>query len=149
MIAGNDFSRNKRDTSFIPAIINQTLVKHLGWESEEAAINKRITKRGGRGLQIVGVAKDFNFASLHHLVTPVVIEGPRVYHFGMGGTYLAVRFDGRSYAETINHTQTVLGEFFPEVPFEYYFLDENLDALYRTENIMSKVISTFSILPFW
>ncbi len=145
LVAGNDFSRNKRDTSFIPAIINQTLVKHLGWESEEAAINKRITKRGGRGLQIVGVAKDFNFASLHHLVTPVVIEGPRVYHFGMGGTYLAVRFDGRSYAETIKHTQNVLGEFFPEIPFEYYFLDENLDALYRTENIMSKVISTFSI----
>jgi putative ABC transport system permease protein len=145
LLAGNDFSRSRRDTSFIPAIVNETLIKHVGWTSPEEAINKRISKRGGRNLQIVAVARDFNFASLHHIVTPVVIEGPRVYFYGMGGTYLAIRFDGKSYESTIKHTQATLTEFFPEVPFEYYFLDENLDALYRTERVMSKVITTFSV----
>ena len=93
----------------------------------------------------MAVASDFHFASLHHHVTPVVIEGPRAYHWGMGGTYLAVRFDGKSYESVIQHTQQTLAEFFPDIPFEYYFLDENLDALYKTENIMSKVITTFSL----
>ncbi len=145
LLAGHDFSRTKRDTSFIPAIVNETLVKHLGWSGPEEAINKRITKRGGRNLQIVGVARDFHFASLHHHVTPVVVEGPRAYHWGMGGTYLAIRFDGKSYESVIQHSQQTLSEFFPEIPFEYYFLDENLDALYKTENVMSKVITTFSL----
>lgn len=146
LLAGRDFLKEFRsDTTFIPGIVNEAFIKKMGIESPEDAINKKLHKTGNRTVKIVGVTKDFHFASLHHDVTPIVIEGPRITRFGMGGNFLTIRFDGNDFEGVKKHTQTVLTEFFPNTPYEYYFLEDNLDRLYESETIMSKVITTFSV----
>lgn len=145
VLAGRDFSKEFRgDTVHIPGIVNEAFVRKLGLSSPEEAINKKLYKTGKATVKIVGVVKDFHFASLHHAVTPLVIEGPIVRR-GLGTNYMAIRFDGKDYEGVKTHSKKVLGEFFPNTPYEFYFLDDNLEALYKTENIMSKVITTFSL----
>jgi putative ABC transport system permease protein len=146
LITGRDFTREFRgDTSFIPGIVNEAFVAKMGLKSPADAINKKLYKTGKRTVKIVGVASDFHFASLHHSVTPLVLEGPAGIFDGMGAKYMAIRFDGSTYQDVMKHSEATLGEFFPNTPYEFFFLDQNLEALYKTENIMSKVITTFSV----
>lgn len=146
LLAGRDFLKEFRgDTLYTPGIVNEAFVQKLGLKSPEDAINKKLYKTQDRTVKIVGVTKNFHFASLHHDVTPIVVEGPRVTRFGMGANYLTVRFDGKDFEGVKSHTKKVLADFFPHTPYEYFFLEDNLDRLYETENIMSKVITTFSI----
>ncbi len=146
LLAGRDFlSEFRGDTTYIPGIVNEAFVKKLGLSSAEEAINKKLYKTDDRTVKIVGVTKNFHFASLHHDVTPIVIEGPRVTRFGMGANFLTIRFDGNDFEGVKTHTKEVLVEFFPNTPYEYFFLEDNLDKLYESENIMSKIITTFSI----
>lgn len=93
---------------------------------------------------VVGVVKDFNFASLHAGVEPLVIQY-NPYRIN----YLLVKVKGGSLPATIGFLESRIRAVAPSSKFTYAFLDENLDKLYLTENRMSKVFNGFAALSIF
>jgi putative ABC transport system permease protein len=147
LIAGNNFTQadeqqilpagiEKRKYSFI---INETAAKALGWKSEEA-IGKRISMNGRAG-EIRAVARDFNFASLHKEITPIVIM-PEYDYFGK----MLIKISGNNVVNTLANIKSIWRSFYPNVPFESHFLSQEYDEMYQTEQRTGGILMVFTVV---
>jgi len=145
IIAGSDFSPAdllRMDTSFnyknyhYTFILNEAAVKAIGWKPEEA-IGKTIIK-GAPGT-VKAVIKDFNFSSLHEAISPLVLFLDTQYIHQM-----FVRISGKDIPGTLTYLQTLWKERVPYRPFEYHFLDEDYNALYKVETRAGQLFTVFS-----
>jgi putative ABC transport system permease protein len=94
--------------------------------------------------KIVGVVKDFNFASLHSTVEPLVIQyNPR------NANYLLVKVKGSEMSETISFLENQVKTLSPNAKFTYTFIDQQLNMLYASENRMSQVFEGFAVLSIF
>ncbi|MEB0301791.1 ABC transporter permease [Mucilaginibacter sp. 5C4] len=134
-----DTAESKRRFSFI---LNEKAVAALGWQPEQA-IGKKIGLNGRMGT-IKGVAKDFNFASLHEEITPIVMF-PEYDWFGK----LLVKTSGKNTAKTIANIQASWHKFYPNAPFEYHFLDQEFEALYKTDQRTGSILTAFTIIAIF
>ncbi len=125
-------------------MINESMVKHLGWTNEEA-IGKAIRSDGNE--RVIGVFNDFNALSLHKPVDNFVLdmmEHPR----GAAALtrYMAIRVNSDDYTSVLKHISESWENFAPTRPFEYSFLDEELNGLYKDESSFSKLSMILTIL---
>jgi putative ABC transport system permease protein len=145
LTAGRDFIRNDfllQDTSDsyhryrASYILNEKAVKDLGWTARQA-IGKTISK--SEPGTVVGVVKDFNFESLHTPVGPLLIfldtTMVREMYVKIGSQHTASAIAG---IEKIWHSKVL------HRPFDYHFLDDNFNALYRNEQRTARLFSLFS-----
>jgi putative ABC transport system permease protein len=123
------------------------MVKKMGWTNP---LGKRMTVRGESG-RVVGVVKDFNFKSLKTLIEPAVmyrlnmdmsqinqINRPFVQNF------LILDIAGENIGNTLSYIGKIMTEADPKHPFEYKFLDAELDGLYRGETSLTRLIAIFA-----
>ena len=121
-------------------VINQTALKETGWDKNEV-LNKTIDIRHGNMKQgpVIGVVRDFNFQSLHYPMRPLVMEFvPNNY------SYMLVRYQGNDVKKIINHIQSAWKKSAGEIPFEYSFLDQNYERLYKSEMEVGKLFTGFA-----
>ena len=118
-------------------IINETAAKALGWKPSEA-IGKHIDMNGRAGT-IKAVAKDFNFVNLHEAIGPIAIFTEYNW-FGK----LIIKASGRDMNNTIANIKTAWKSFYPNTPFEYHFLDQEYEAMYRAEQRTSNILNVFT-----
>jgi len=148
MIAGRPYSEDRigEDTSSV--IVNESMARKMGWTAEET-IGKSF--RGGRSRgEIIGVVKDFNFASKHNPISPIVLDlDTRPGAFNLFLKYMAVRVDADNFQETIGVLESTWKEMVPERPFEFFFLDDELNNLYKAEEKLGKVAGIFSGLTIF
>jgi putative ABC transport system permease protein len=147
IIAGTDFNHTdvlQIDTTnggknfHYSFMLNESAVRALGWTPEEA-IGRKISK-DSPGI-IKAVVKDFNFKSFHTPISPLLIF---LDHFQTQDLF--VRVTGKNTPNTINAISSLWKQRVPGRPFEYKFLDDDFDALYRTEQRTAGVFTTFSVL---
>jgi len=143
MAAGRNFSREIRTDSSQAFILNETAVRRIGWKTPEEAINQGF-KYGGRSGQIVGVVKDFHFESLHQEIAPIVM-----ILSSTSLSQISVRINSLNIPQTMAYLQDIWSEMRPEYPFSYYFIDENFDQLYRSEENLSRIFSYFAFLSIF
>ncbi len=145
LIAGTDFSMadmNLMDTSNnyknyrYTYILNESAVSAIGWNPQEA-IGKTILK--GLPGNVKAVVKDFHFSSLHQPISPLIIFLDTQYT-----SQLFVKISSEDIPGTLNYLQTVWKERVPYRPFEYHFLDEDYNALYKVETRTGKLFGYFS-----
>jgi len=144
VVEGRAFSRDFPSDTSEAIMINESMVKHLGWTNREA-IGKAIRSDGNE--RVIGVFGDFNALSLHKPVDNFVldmVEHPR----GAAGMtrYMAVKINTANYKGVLGYIGKVWEDFAPTRPFEYSFLDEELDALYKDESSFSKLSIILTIL---
>ena len=145
MVAGRDYQQGRDPGPGV--IINEAMVQRLGWGSAEDAVGRSMGPAGNNGefqRRVVGVTEDFHFASLHQPITPFVFD--RLDNPGFFGRYLAVRVTPDDVRGTLASIESTWTQFLPERPFEYLFVDQELDQLYRAEENLSRVAGAFSIL---
>ncbi len=130
-----DTSDNYRNFRY-SFILNETGAKALGWKPSEA-IGKTIDK-GYPGF-VKAVVRDFHIASLHQPISPLLIFLDTEYI-----NNLFIKVSGSDLAGTLNFLQKVWKERVPYRPFEYHFLDEDYNALYKTETRTAQLFSAFS-----
>ncbi|GAB5409754.1 MAG: ABC transporter permease [Balneolaceae bacterium] len=124
-------------------LINETLASKFGWSPEDA-INQPFNVLGNRGGEIVGVMKDFNFASLHSEVEPLALFiNPNMYN------YLMVKIAPNSTTQTLSSLASVWDEIAPHRPFEFEFLDQQLNSLYQNEIRSRNLLSLFSAMAIF
>lgn len=144
VVEGRAFSRDFPADTIDAIMINESMVKHLGWTNEQA-IGKAIRSDGNE--RVIGVFCDFNAVSLHKPVSNFVLDmigDPR----GAAGLtrYIAIRTSTDQYKQVIPYIRQVWEKFAPTRPFEYSFLDEELNSLYKDESNFSRLSILLTLL---
>jgi len=142
--AGRNFSREYRtDTSNY--LLNEAAVKALGFKSNEDVIGKNIVYGGRRG-QVVGVINDFHFESMHQKIIPLLLLMPT--NPGVYGR-ISVKLAGNNLPAGLAAIEKAWNRFLPDAPFEYTFLDENFDKLYKSEQRQGKLFTAFATIAIF
>jgi putative ABC transport system permease protein len=112
-------------------VINETAMKKMGWTNPKDAIGKSMSWANMYQLQrgpIVGVVKDFHQESLRNTVDPVVMIFEPVWL----RTFL-IRLPTADIGSSIAAIEKTWNEMFAQYPFEYAFVDDLYEKLYKGE----------------
>ncbi|MCK5463269.1 MAG: FtsX-like permease family protein, partial [Bacteroidales bacterium] len=150
IIQGRNYDRSMGTDISKAFIINEVAANEFGWG--EDALGKRwqfgINLEGPpqRDGEVIGVFKDFHYASLHNKVEPIVLilqDNPlRMNLFN-------IRTTGNNTEEVIAFVDEKRKEFGDHYPFDYHFLTENLDEYYKEENVIGTIFRFFTILTIF
>lgn len=119
-------------------ILNETAIKQMNMRLP--VIGQRFKFKGDSGF-VVGVVKDFNFQSLHEKIAPMIINNDVDWS---GSFYMKTAPNSTKAA--IGAAQNVWKKFVANEPFEYSFLDDGYDKLYRAEQRSSLLVTIFSVI---
>jgi ABC-type antimicrobial peptide transport system permease subunit len=133
---GHWFNEGEADMQNV--ILNETAIREL--KIHEPYIGQRFDLMGMTG-NIIGVAKDFHFRSLHEKITPLVI-----YQQNPFNRILTIKTHTGKSAEVVREMGAIWSEFFPNDPFEYTFIDDAFNNLYKSDFRTSQLMLIFSIL---
>lgn len=144
---GRYFSRDFPSDS-TAVVINEAAARELGWDKP---LQEKLIAFGGdqsKGIvtevpmNVVGVVKDFNFESYKMKVRPMVIQ------LTNKSTNLLVRYSGQA-EDVVKEATTLWKEYASGDPFEYAFLDQNFDELFREEQRLGSLFTVFTILAIF
>ena len=100
------------------------------------------------GTTVVGVTRNFHYASLRQPVGPFVLhrlhDQPQMLSFF--GRYLALRIAPDEVPQTLAHIKKTWTAFVPNHSFDYFFMGDDLDRLYRAEATLGWVATAFALL---
>jgi putative ABC transport system permease protein len=143
---GRGFSKKFGTDEESAFMLNEAAVRELNWQS---ALNKQviwpsdlrrkdaIVKKG----QVVGVVKDFHVVSLHENIGPVLLQvRPSSFR------YISARISPENIPDTLSFFRKMWSRLSPVFPFEYTFLDEDFDRLYRADEKVGRIVGIFSLL---
>jgi len=115
------------------AVINESAVKSFGWRT---AIGKKIRfPDGGQEAIVTGVIKDFHLTSMQEAIEPLVlfqVKDSRAFRF------ITVKLGPGNLANSIDRVKKRWKELSPTAPFEFTFMDEKLQSMYRSELQLKK-----------
>ena len=129
--------RNDAETENI--VINEAALRVLGWESPEEAIGRQVRFASGVTQTVVGVVRDFHFRTMHLEIEPLVL-------FHGTGLHLVVRIRPENVTRTLELIERTWSEFFPDFPFAFTFLDDDIDRLYRYEMRIGYFFGVFALV---
>jgi len=136
MAAGRSFSeRFGSDTSKV--IINEAGIKVMRLKDPVG----KIFKLWGNDMQIIGVAKDFHFESLHRKVGPMFIRYKPTHT-----NRVMVKIKAGSIKPVIEELQKFNTQYNPEYTFDYKFLDQDFQAQYVAETRVAVLSRYFAML---
>ncbi len=143
---GKFFAEGTADSLNI--ILNEAAVKTIGLKDPIG--HKLINSDLGNGppkpitFTVIGVVKDFHFQSLRDEITPLVIYNKEVFGPRSNTGFVAVRVMPGKFKEVIESIEVKWKVFAPEQPFQYEFLDDNLNHGYADEQRSGKLFTVFS-----
>lgn len=139
MAQGRFFSRDF-PTDSAAVIINEAAYHQMGLTSFENQIIYNYSGEKPTPMHVIGVLKDFNFESLHNAVKPMAVL--------LGGEpqgVMAIRLSAGNTPEQIQLLESIWKKYSSDA-FEYTFLDQDFDSLFRAEQRISHIILIFTIL---
>jgi len=121
-------------------IVNENMVKYFGWDNP---LGKKVRYPGDTSsfyLEVVGVVKDFNQKSLYNPIAPLLL------FYTPTSNSLQLKINSKNMPATIAGIEKSWKNIFPDLPFEYTFLDQDFDSQYAADQKRGKIFTTFSIL---
>lgn len=140
LISGRKFSPGKEDAEEKEYIINETAMNLLGWD-RESAVGKRITRGENQRGICIGVVEDFHFNSLRNEIEPLMFVVNSDYR-----NHIIIRLGDGDLASTMEFIKEEWRKNIPKAAFDYHFIDESFDALYKNEYKTGQLFIGFSIL---
>jgi putative ABC transport system permease protein len=123
-------------------IVNENMVKFFGWESNP--IGKRVKFPGDTTsttyFEVVGVVKDFNQKSLYNPIAPLM------FFYRPNSGVIELKLDNKDIPGGIAAMQKAWHNNFPDLPFEYQFLDQKLNSQYAADQRRGQLFTAFSVL---
>ncbi len=135
MAEGRFFSETISTDAVEGFVLNQEAVRLMGMQN---SVGKRFSFFGTEG-RIIGVMKDFHFKSLHQPIEPLIFWINPAWD-----QYIFVRVQSGEMASSLQFIEEMYHKFNPDYPFDFKFLDEDIDQLYRTEMRTKQVLSLFA-----
>jgi putative ABC transport system permease protein len=142
MVAGRNFSRAySLDTSSF--VLNIAATQALGLRSPEEAVGKNFRYGGIKG-KVIGVMDDFHFESMHQKIQPLVLllppESLAANYYGN----ISIKLSGGNLNASLDYLEKTWKKYLPQTPFEYAFLDEKFDQLYKSEQRQGTLFTSFA-----
>lgn len=139
LAAGRGFSQKFTTDANETYIINEAAARALGMHDP---IGKNMSWNNRPG-KIIGVIKDFHLSSLHNEIQPLGILILPQYN------YLCIKIRPGGFAGTMEFIKDTMNKFRPGQALDYKFMDEWIDARYRAEERMGKIIRYFTALAIF
>jgi putative ABC transport system permease protein len=137
--AGRNFSKdNVNDKKAI--VLSEEAAKLLGIKEPEKAINELVYNFHD-SLKVIGVVSNYHQVGLSRPMMPVVFVPKEDIN-----NFYSVKFQTSQVHQTISSLEEVWSKYFPESPFNYFFLDESFNAQYKADEMFGKVFGMFSFL---
>jgi putative ABC transport system permease protein len=148
LAAGRNFLATRPTDVMGSVLVNETLVKEMGWSD---ALGKRVklgTTDSGRVLMasVIGVVKDFNIYSLQHKIEPLLLRMPPVWK---EEDNLCVRLKRGRIPNGLRHIAEVYGRFDPATTLDFHWLDDNFSQQYAAERKQGSILLIFTILAIF
>jgi putative ABC transport system permease protein len=121
-------------------ILNETAVRELG--IRQPVIGQLFAKSGGDTGQIIGVIKDYNFSSLYNKISPLVISDNN----DPLKTDFFVKIAPGNIPKAMDAIAATWKKLIPDAPFDYQFMDQAFDNLYKSDLKISKLVLLFSCI---
>jgi putative ABC transport system permease protein len=141
LLAGRNFRANSSSDTRGAFIVNEALVKRMGWgPAPQQALGRKIrSPYYGREGVVVGVVKNFHLASLHNRPEPLILMHEPGHP---AKVFLALR--GDDVGSTLAGIESVWKELLPGQVFTHTFLDAAFERQYRHEKRLLGVFAGFT-----
>ncbi len=143
VVAGRNFSPDWGTDTTGGVLLNETAVRSLGWGAPADAIGKRFERLSFEGVvpgRVIGVVRDFHLRTIHEEIEPAAIM-TSTYHI-----FVLIRIEPEGISETIGRIEEIWRDVDPRFPLDFTFLDEDFDALYRTDRLLGEIFAVFAFL---
>ncbi|HYG03005.1 MAG TPA: ABC transporter permease [Chryseosolibacter sp.] len=139
IVTGRDFSRDISSDSLYAVLVNESMVKRMGWSDP---LGKKFGFNGPNGTtterQVVGVVKDYHQNSLYDAIEPLMIV------LNHNTNYVFVRTEEGDVRNSLAAIENAWKEIFPGYTFEYTFLDQDFNSQYQADEKRSQIFTAFS-----
>jgi putative ABC transport system permease protein len=145
LIAGRMFTDNREMEKDTKLILNKTAAGRLGFTPEKmVGQNLHFEWQGKKyDFQVIGVMEDFNQASLHGEIKPTLFEMPdstKQYN------YIVASLSSTNFEQKIKSIEKIWKSLINDTPFEYSFLDQNIQKQYDEDRRVSSIITSFGLI---
>ena len=142
-LAGQPMKIPTEGDTITQIVINRSAAQYLGW-SPEQAIGQSVEANLRNGI-VVGVVEDFHFGSMREKIGNYAFHNARTE----GLDFLLVKVQTGRLSDVMRDLEAAFQRTMPSSAFDYVFLDEHLNALYRSEQRMAKVAMVFAGLAIF
>jgi putative ABC transport system permease protein len=136
LVGGRNFERGSALDSNA-YIVNEALIRKLNWDD---AVGKMIMRNGKH--PIIGVTSDFNFASLHKEISPLILTMVP----WQGFSFLSIRYEAEDFSGLISQMGETWSSLEKTEPFDFFHLEEYLGQAYTGEENFGKMVGYFGII---
>jgi putative ABC transport system permease protein len=140
---GRFFSEQMKTDEEKALILNEAAAKRLTLPEESIGADVHISWPNSKR-QVIGIVKDFHFESLYNTISPAafVVSFPEFWK-------ILVKVKSNNTKDTIEKLQAISREFYPDELFEFHFLDQKLEAIYKAEQRTFKLLGYFTLLAIF
>lgn len=121
---------------------NETAYKYLEWDD---LVDKKFNNGRDGGYNVIGVVEDFHTSSLHNNIKPLAI----LLTDDGSANVISLRIAPAHLAETMDYIQKSWKEVYPHHQIQYLFYDDWIDAMYRKEENLARIVGTFAGLAIF
>jgi len=141
LAGGRNFAKEYATDAKQAYILNEEAIREMGIQDP---VGKRFSY-GKRKGTIIGVLKNAHFRSLHVEIEPHVFfflsDVSEATQYGV----VLIKINGNKTEEALEKIRGVWANINPISPFEYHFLDQKYDSLYRKEKKIGTILNTFTL----
>jgi putative ABC transport system permease protein len=133
------------ETKKSKVLVNEEMVKSLGYKSNEDILNQRVLFRSWAGdinCEVVGVIKNYHQQSLKQAFEPSLYY----YNSESNWGYFSINMQTRDAQKTLTYIKGQYNKFFPGNAFESFFLDDYFNRQYLTDERFGNIFAVFTIL---
>jgi putative ABC transport system permease protein len=141
LVAGRNITRSDSVREFL---VNEAMVKKLGFQRPEDVLNKHFDVWGVFTGPVVGVVKDFHEESMKSAINPSFIGNVKDMY-----TTVGIKINGRNAPEAINNIRALWEHTFPDYVFEYKFTDDRIADFYKDERQLSALYKMFAVIAIF
>lgn len=149
---GRNFSDENPSDARRAVVVNEAFAKEYGWTDP---VGKRIPGKNFADHEVIGIVKDFNYASLYTAVQPlVIVQDPIIILSGVENISidnspvpkLLVRLRADNMATTIDEIKSAWNRLTGGEEFAFSFVDQTLNAVYASDQNLGKIVSIATLL---
>jgi len=138
LAAGRNISSNYPTDTASAVMINEAMVARMGW-SDPIGKKFQFDRDSTKFHKVVGVVKDFHQRSLYDPIEALLFIP------SLNNSNVLIKVGGDLNA-SIRSIETIWNEVFPNMPFEYSFLDEDFMEQYETDQLRGRLFLGFSVM---
>lgn len=131
---GRNFDRDIPTDEQSGLILNEACISFLG-------LGDSLAGKFIQQIEILGVLKNGKYNSLHDDSRPVAL-----YFMTGNKGYMNVKLNTADLSGALKYIEETYGQFFDNIPFEYSFLDQTVEEMYRNDINQSKLLGIFTFL---